>query len=58
MKKNPFIQTDPSVKRAHSFSLNVSNNEAVSKKAGRTMTSKTKILGVREIKAKVKEREK
>ena len=43
-RKNPFDRTEASVKRAHSFSKNVRNNEAVSKKAGRTMASKTKFL--------------
>ena len=43
-RKNPFELQQPSVKRAHSFSHNVKNNEAASKKAGRTMTSKTKLI--------------
>jgi len=43
-RKNPFEQTETSVMRAHSFATNVKDNEAVSKKAGRTMTSKTKFL--------------
>ena len=43
-RQNPFDATEPSVKRAHSFSKNVQNNEAISKKAGRTMASKTKFL--------------
>ena len=42
--KNPFTEKTPSLKRTHSFSKNVENNEAVSKKAGRTMASKTKFL--------------
>ena len=40
---NPFDK-EVSKKRMHKFSLNVASNEAVSKKAGRTMASKTKYL--------------
>ena len=43
VKKNPF-NVEISKKRIHNFSLNVKNNEAISKKAGRTMSSKTKHL--------------
>ena len=43
VKNNPFVKVS-STKRLHKFSANVLNNEAVSKKAGRTMTSKTKHL--------------
>ena len=39
-RKNPFELQQPSVKRAHSFSHNVKNNET----AGRIMTSKTKFI--------------
>ncbi|XP_057311257.1 uncharacterized protein LOC130649070 [Hydractinia symbiolongicarpus] len=42
-RKNPF-NVEPSLKRGHSFTKNVSNNEPVAKKAGRTMGSKTKFL--------------
>ena len=44
VKKNPFLKGEPQKKRHHDFSLNVLKNEAVSKKAGRTMASKTKFL--------------
>ena len=43
VKNNPFI-LEPGTKRPHSFAQNVRNNEAVAKKAGRTMSSKTKHL--------------
>ena len=43
VKNNPFVKVS-STKRLHKISANVLNNEAVSKKAGRTMTSKTKHL--------------
>ena len=43
VKNNPF-EVEVSKKRLHKFSLNVENNEAISKKAGRTMCSKTKHL--------------
>ena len=43
VKNNPFDK-EVSKKRMHKFSLNVASNEAVSKKAGRTMVSKTKHL--------------
>ena len=43
-KKNPFNQTEVQKKRPHMFSQNVRANERVSKKAGRTMSSKTKHL--------------
>ena len=44
VKKNPFDKQKPQRKRAHKFSSNILNNEPVSKKAGRTMASKTKYL--------------
>ena len=43
VKNNPFDK-EVSTKRKHEFSSNVRENVAVSKKAGRTMTSKTKHL--------------
>ena len=47
-RKNPFVQTTGAKsKHTHSFSVNVSNNEPVSKKAGRTMVSKTKFMTAR-----------
>ena len=42
-RKNPF-EIEASTKRRHKFSENVSSNEAVSKKAGRSMCSKTRII--------------
>lgn len=44
VKNNPFASKEVQVKRADNFSCNVSRNEAVSHKAGRTMGSKTKFL--------------
>lgn len=44
VKKNPFSKGEPQTKRPHNFAVNVSKNQAVSKKAGRTMASKTKFL--------------
>lgn len=43
-RKDPFNRTETSVKRPHSFANNIQQNEAVSKKAGRTMSSKTKFF--------------
>ena len=43
VKNNPFI-VEPATKRPHSFAQNVCDNVAVAKKAGRTMSSKTKHL--------------
>ncbi|XP_065650099.1 uncharacterized protein LOC136078351 isoform X2 [Hydra vulgaris] len=43
-RNNPFNVSDVSTKRAHSFSECVKDNVAVSKKAGITMGSKTKLL--------------
>ena len=43
-RKNPFDHPEPNVKRPYSFSSNVQQNQAVSKKAGRTMASKTKFV--------------
>ena len=48
VKKNPFVGLKPQRKREHDFSKNVSDNVPVSKKAGRTMSSKTKFLSPRE----------
>lgn len=44
VKKNPFDKSSMK-KRSHNFSENVLQNEAMSKKAGRSMASKTKHLG-------------
>ena len=44
VKSNPFDK-EVSKKRLHKFSSNVVSNEAVSKKAGRSMASKTKHIG-------------
>ena len=41
-RKNPFEKPEISKKRAHSFTQNVHDSEAVSKKPGRTMASKTR----------------
>ena len=41
-KNNPFMNNDAQTKRLHHFSKNVEKNEAMAKKAGRTMASKTK----------------
>ena len=44
VKNNPFDKS-LTKKRSHNFSRNVLQNEAMSKKAGRSMASKTKHLG-------------
>ena len=49
VKKNPF-NVEPSKNRPHKFSQNVKKGEAVSKKAGRSMSSKTKHLSKRKVK--------
>ena len=49
-RSNPFQKPEPNVMRPHSFSANVSSNEAVPKKAGRTMTSRTKFLSKKSVK--------
>ena len=41
-KNNPFINMEAQTKRDHHFAKNVENNEAVAKKSGRTMASKTR----------------
>ena len=43
-KTNPFENRASNRKRSHNISQNISKNEPVSKKAGRTMSSKTKML--------------
>ena len=42
VKNNPFDNLQVQTRRAHKFALNVERNEAVAKKAGRSMASKTK----------------
>jgi len=51
-KKNPFEKQQISIKRVHSFSENINNNENVPKKAGRTMSSKTRSKTRRKVEGK------
>ena len=46
-KTNPFDKKQVQVKRPHNLSANISKNQAVPHKAGRTMGSKTKFLSQR-----------
>lgn len=45
VKSNPFDKTAEKPKRLHMFAENVRRNEPVAKKAGRTMSTKTRIHG-------------
>ena len=52
VNSNPF-EVEISKKRTHKFSSNVKNNEVISKKAGRSMSSKTKHLTKHNVKGNI-----